>query len=323
MSSYPTTRYGDIDVCWPPELEGGGASFGQDYIPVVEQLFGRVGRVFELCAGPGCIGFSLLAHGLCDTLVLSDINPLAVEVARETVRRNGLEDRVTVHQSDGLSDIPAEERCDLFVANPPFFPEERVPFLRDSAASPELRLRAMDPGLQLHKSLYRDMARYLSPGGSTLMQGCSLACTPETFAPMIDASGLQHVRTMWYTKADFPFIYYVWTKQASFNLTAAGPPDTSTSTVDVELRDAPQSPMVLPTRKVHTPRLHNLTDRAVSLVMDVKGNPGSRPNRYNSLAEIPPGGKLELMQMVVHPERLVSFREESSGSVLASLHGSH
>lgn len=110
--TYSTVRYGEIDVCWTPELEGGGMSFGQDYLPVVANLFGHVGRVFEFCAGPGFIGFSLLAHGLCDSLALIDVNPAAVAAARETVRRNGLEDRVTVYLSDGLDGLPADERCD-------------------------------------------------------------------------------------------------------------------------------------------------------------------------------------------------------------------
>jgi hypothetical protein len=47
-TAYFSVRYGEIDVCWLPELEGGGRTFGQDYLPVVESLFGRVDRVFEL-----------------------------------------------------------------------------------------------------------------------------------------------------------------------------------------------------------------------------------------------------------------------------------
>jgi methylase of polypeptide subunit release factors len=118
---YRIERYCDIEVCWFPGLDGGGRSFGQDFLPVVRNLFGHVGRVFEFCAGPGFVGFSLLAHGLCDSLTVADINPRAVGALRQTVSRNGLEDRVHVFHSDGLAGIPAGERWDLVVGNPPHF----------------------------------------------------------------------------------------------------------------------------------------------------------------------------------------------------------
>ncbi len=87
--------------------------FGQTYVPIVRELFGKVGRAYEFCAGPGFIGFSLLAAGLCDSLCLSDINREAVEIAMETVRRNNLEDRVSVYVSDALDAVPPHERWDL------------------------------------------------------------------------------------------------------------------------------------------------------------------------------------------------------------------
>ena len=80
---------------------------------------GRQERTFEWCAGPGFIGFSLLGHGLTDTLCLADVNPAAVDACNETIRRNGLEGRVDVYVSDGLAAIPASERWNLVVGNPP------------------------------------------------------------------------------------------------------------------------------------------------------------------------------------------------------------
>jgi hypothetical protein len=32
-------------------------TFGQSFLPVIGHLFGRAGRVFELCAGNGCSSF--------------------------------------------------------------------------------------------------------------------------------------------------------------------------------------------------------------------------------------------------------------------------
>src|SRR2546426_1421833 len=66
-----------------PDLDGGGVSFGQDYPRVLRGIgLGQCDRVFEFCAGPGYIGYSLLAHGFCKQLVLADVNPAAVQAAR-------------------------------------------------------------------------------------------------------------------------------------------------------------------------------------------------------------------------------------------------
>ena len=113
-----------LKVAWKPGLEGGGLNFGQDFVPLVSHLFGSVGRLYEFCAGPGYIGFSLLALGYCEHLVLSDVNPRAIDSIRETIRINKLEEKVTVYQSDGLDDIPADERWDLVVSNPPHFQKQ-------------------------------------------------------------------------------------------------------------------------------------------------------------------------------------------------------
>src|SRR5579862_3880812 len=72
---YYRVKYRDIVVSYLPELDGGGHTFGQQYLDVVRSKVGPVGHAFEYCAGPGFIGFSLLAHGLCDRLTLADVNP--------------------------------------------------------------------------------------------------------------------------------------------------------------------------------------------------------------------------------------------------------
>ena len=156
---YRVVRYGRIGVCYLPHLEGGGMGFGQTYVPVVRELFGRVGRAYEFCAGPGFIGFSLLAAGLCDSLCLSDINPEAVEAARETVRRNNLQDRVSVYLSDALDGIPSHERWDLVVSNPPHF-RDQYP---DS-------LLHYDPDWSCHRKFYAAVSSHLNPAASLLIQ---------------------------------------------------------------------------------------------------------------------------------------------------------
>jgi hypothetical protein len=103
--------YGAIRVRYRDHLDGGGRTFGIDYLPLFRDLGMRPQpRVFEWCAGPGFVGFALLAHGFCETLCLADINPEAVEACRLTVAQNELAQRVVVYRSDNLDGIPKSER---------------------------------------------------------------------------------------------------------------------------------------------------------------------------------------------------------------------
>src|SRR5690349_9794644 len=122
LRPHSRVRYGDIDVYYKRFLDGGGTGFGQDFLRLFRsRRMPTQARVFEWCAGPGFIGFSLLGFGLCDTLCLADINSDAVRACERTVAYNRLEERVSIYHSDNLDNIPASERWDLVVGNPPHF----------------------------------------------------------------------------------------------------------------------------------------------------------------------------------------------------------
>ena len=70
--------------------------------------------VFDIGAGSGILAISGALLGAARVIAV-DIDPVAVGVARENVRRNGVETKVTVVQGDLLTDLPAG--ADLIVAN--------------------------------------------------------------------------------------------------------------------------------------------------------------------------------------------------------------
>jgi predicted RNA methylase len=183
MRPYRTAAYAGVRVAYKPHLDGGGSTFGQDFVPVLRARgMRKVQRAFEWCAGPGFIGFSLLAHGLCETLCLADVNPEAVAACAKTVRDNKLENRVAVYQSDNLQDIPASEQWDLVVSNPPHFVDTSFG-----------QLRYHDPDWRVHRGFFRDVARHLKPGGVIVLQENNEGSTPLTFAPMVAEAGLRVV----------------------------------------------------------------------------------------------------------------------------------
>ncbi len=183
--SYFKVQYGDISVSYLPVLDGGGMTFGQEYLQVIRERTGKVGHLFEFCAGPGFIGFSLLAHGLCERLTLADVNPEAVKAVRATIAENRLEGRVTVYESDGLAAIPDNEKWDLVVSNPPHFDGDSTQY-RDA-------IRLIDPGMEIHKRFYRDVRKHLNPGGSIIFQENGQATNVEDFREMIREAGLDFV----------------------------------------------------------------------------------------------------------------------------------
>lgn len=202
---YKTVRYGDIDVYYEESLHGGGMTFGQEFISAVKKKVGPIEHLFEFCAGPGFIGFSLLAEGLCKKLTLADINPAAVESCRETIRANSLSEKVSVYLSDCLDDIPETEKWDLVVSNPPHF--------ESSQAEYESDIRRFDPGWTIHRRFYRDISKYLKPNGTILFQENMKASSTEDFLEMIRQNGLA-VTDEYYVTSTSAF-YFVTSKPAS------------------------------------------------------------------------------------------------------------
>lgn len=188
---YKQAAFAGTRVSYKNHLDGGGRGFGQDFIPLLQHYgLPKQGRAFEWCAGPGFIGFSLLAHGLCETLCLADINPEAVQACRRTIADNSLSDRVAVYCSDNLGNIPPDERWDLVVSNPPHFIDEYLG-----------NLRAHDPDWRVHREFFRTVAPFLRPGGVIVLQENNSGSTVDTFRPMIEEFGLAVV----FTHGDLPF----------------------------------------------------------------------------------------------------------------------
>lgn len=208
-NSNEIVKYNNIEVVWRKELSGGGLSYGQQYIPVVEQLFGKVETICEFCAGPGFIGFSLLAHGLCNKLVLCDINPLAIEVIKETIKRNKLEDNVSFYLSNGLDDVPKTEKWDLIVSNPPHF-----------SVDAGQGILSNDEDWKLHKHFYEQVHQFLTPTGIILFQENYLGSTENDFKPMLPKEHLQFINSFMYIPAInnmFNPYYYFWVSKVQKN----------------------------------------------------------------------------------------------------------
>jgi len=203
---YKTVTYRDIDVCYLDDLDGGGPRFGQMFVEQVIERSPRVEHLFEWCAGPGFIGFSLLACGFCERLTLADVNPDAIAAVEETLRRHDLTERVAVHLSDNLKGIPRTERWDMVVGNPPHFPEALPRHVADGFV-----LRSVDPGFRLHREFYREIGSFLNPGATIMLVESTVAGDHRAvFQEMLTENALELVAPIW--QIDTARSYYVWSR---------------------------------------------------------------------------------------------------------------
>jgi len=117
---------------------------------------GPVRRLVEIGAGGGVGGIVAAGYAPGARIVLSDINPLALRLARVNARRAGVE--VEIVEAPGLDGV--EGPFDLAVANPPFIIDRAGRAYRDGGDLHGARL-SLDWALEA--------ARRVDPGGSILL----------------------------------------------------------------------------------------------------------------------------------------------------------
>ena len=129
--------------------------------------------IADVGTGCGCIAVALAVHLPQARVFATDRSPQALEVARENVRRHGVEDRVRLLCGDLLTPVPPEVRLDLIVANLPYVSRSELEALPRSVREYEPLETALDggeDGLALIRRLLGEAPRRLAPGGAVLLE---------------------------------------------------------------------------------------------------------------------------------------------------------
>ena len=118
-------------------------------------------RVLDLCTGNGSLAV-LAALAWPEVQVTgADISPDALAVARINVNKHGLQERITLVESDGLAHLPGP--FDLILCNPPYVCQARMDALpAEYRAEPELALAGGTDGMDFVRQLFKDAPSRMS-----------------------------------------------------------------------------------------------------------------------------------------------------------------
>ena len=125
-------------------------------------------RILDLCCGSGCIGLAIASRVKDAKVTLADISQKALGVAKENVALNKLSGRVRCVAADALRPaFPFLGKFDMIVSNPPYITAEEMKQLPRSVAEyePHLALYGGEDGLDFYRSIAKNFAPALKPGG--------------------------------------------------------------------------------------------------------------------------------------------------------------
>ena len=156
-----------------------------------------LGRLLEIGCGTGAVGLSLLAHGLADAVVLSDLAPEAVRVARSNVEQLGLGGRAMVRQGSLFEPVQGE-RFDNLIFNLPLMhakhPGGTHPALDDTSGC-------------IAQGFFEQAADHLRPGGSAYFTYSNIS-TPGLLESLAGTVELELLAAEWVVKSGFWLMLY-------------------------------------------------------------------------------------------------------------------
>ena len=126
-------------------------------------------HVLDLCTGNGSLAV-LAAMAWPEIRVIgADISPDALAVAHKNVARHGLQDRITLLESDGLARCPGP--WDLILCNPPYVNAGSMAVLpAEYRAEPEIALAGGDDGMDFVRTLFRDAPSRMSANAVMVLE---------------------------------------------------------------------------------------------------------------------------------------------------------
>ena len=126
--------------------------------------------VLDLCTGSGCLAI-LAAHAFPNATVDAvDLSPEALQVAQRNVADYGLQDQITLIQSDLFAQLNGRQ-YDIIISNPPYVDAESVSALPpEYLHEPKLALGSGSDGLDATREILKQAAAHLTEHGILVVE---------------------------------------------------------------------------------------------------------------------------------------------------------
>lgn len=151
-------------------------------------------RVLDLCTGNGSLAV-IAALTFPDTVLTgSDLSSEALAVARINVDKHGLQDRITLVESDGLRAPALQARgpFDLILCNPPYVNAQSMATLpAEYQAEPVLALAGGTDGMDFVRTLLVEAPAVMAPGSVLVLEIGNERDFFEAAFPSLDVVWLQ------------------------------------------------------------------------------------------------------------------------------------
>ncbi len=128
-------------------------------------------RIIDLGVGSGVISVTM-ARELADCHILAvDISDEAIEIARRNAEDLEASNRIEFLRSDYFENVPAGEKFDLVLANPPYISDEDYKTLPPEVlADPRVSLISGPEGLDAIGAIVKHAPDYLASGGRIMFE---------------------------------------------------------------------------------------------------------------------------------------------------------
>jgi len=166
-------------------------------VELLKEEFAAVGKepgtVIDLGTGSGALALALAQMWSAAKVYATDVSEEALALTTENCEALELGGRVTVLQSDWFASVPADERFDLIVANPPYLTanevEETSPEVKQF--EPAMALSTAKDGMDAITTIITAAGSFLNAGGLLAME-TGIAQHPQAFK-LLAAVGYAHI----------------------------------------------------------------------------------------------------------------------------------
>jgi ribosomal protein L3 glutamine methyltransferase len=141
----------------------------QGFAPWLEAQ--NIHRILDMCTGSGCIAVACALQCEDAHIDAVDLSERALEVASINCERYGLEERITLIQSNLFEALSKDVPYDIIIANPPYVSERTYASLPpEYAHEPELALKTEEEGLALVITILKQAKHYLGEKGVLVVE---------------------------------------------------------------------------------------------------------------------------------------------------------